>query len=184
MHKIKIYRLTKSTVRIFIWTNEWYNFSTINNSLWVLFLLLCLLWYILGVLNLPSVLPCAVINHFFSGGFSHNSILFILYRIHFPSENNAWQGFSQDGAHGVGDRGQSFSRGCRADKGNRWWDWHPLHVYTIQKYLQGNMNSFFFWIPLYPHFKAFLAAIFYNVLFLCCQNMCFMLLLAVLESLQ
>lgn len=41
---------------IFILTNEWYNFSTINNSLWVLFLLLCLLWHTLGVPNLPSVL--------------------------------------------------------------------------------------------------------------------------------
>lgn len=130
--------------------------------------------------------PCAVINHcLFSGGFSQTSILSTLYRTHFPSENNAWQGSSQGDAHGIGDRGQSFSRGCRADKGKRWWHWHPLQVYTIQKYLQGNLIWTHFFLDFcIPFLRLFLAAIFYNVLFLCCQNMCFMLLLAFLESLQ
>lgn len=127
---------------IFILTNEWYNFGTINNSLWVLFLLLCLLWHTLGIPNLLSVLslccyqPLSPLWRFFT---DLNPLHPVQNPFYFWKQHLAGL-LSGSDACGVRDRGQSFSRGCVPEAGKRWRDWHPLQMDTVQKYLQGSLN--------------------------------------------
>lgn len=141
---------------IFILTNEWYNFSTINNSLWGLFLLLCSFDTLMEYQICLLFFLCAVISHCLpSGGSSQTSVLSTLYKTHFTSENSPWQGSSQGMVPTGWETEASLSAGAVGLT--------PLTDGHNSKISSGKFELIFFWISLYPLLKALLDAIYYNV---------------------
>lgn len=103
------------------------SFSTINTSLWVLFLLLRLLWHFLNVPSVPSHL-CALINHcllsrVFSQNFSSLSTLFTKKKKKVLLRTTAVRGFPQNMIHGGWETKDSSYLG--------WHDWESKKLCII-----------------------------------------------------